>query len=259
MKKRYFLLGLVAVAAGAYYFTPSVSSIVSKLVHKYGSEVTGTDVTLKGLDFSLTKGEVLIDKITVANPANYKTPNIFDLNKIQVKVDLKSLTSNTIVIESIVVDKPEITYEMLSLTQNNIKEIQNNVENYLKKSAKEEPKAEQAKPQEAKAASDEEKAGSKKVVIKKLTISNAKLSAAAMGQEVAVTLPTIEMKNIGEGSEKKSIPQVIAMVINKILTVASQTVVNSKLSNLENVAKENLKGVVGNVKDRVKELGIFGK
>ena len=148
---------------------------------------------------------------------------------------------------------------MLSLTQNNIKEIQNNVENYLKKSAKEEPKAEQAKPQEAKAASDEEKAGSKKVVIKKLTISNAKLSAAAMGQEVAVTLPMIEMKNIGEGSEKKSIPQVIAMVINKILTVASQTVVNSKLSNLENVAKENLKGVVGNVKDRVKELGIFGK
>ena len=46
--------------------------------------------------------------------------------------------------------------------------------------------------------------------------------------------------------------------MNKILSTASQAVVSNNLSNLEDVAKENLQEVVGNVKDRVKELGIFG-
>lgn len=258
MKKRYLFLGLVVIAAGAYYFTPSVSSIVSGLVNKYGSEVTGTAVTLKGFDFSINKGEAEIDNITVANPENYKTPNIFDLNKIKVKVDLKSLTSDTLVIDSVVVDKPEITYEMLSLTQNNIKEIQNNVQNYLNKFVKEAQPAEK-NASEAKAASGDEENAGKKVVIKKLLINEAKLSAAAMGQEVSITLPTIEMNNLGEASDERSIPQIIASVMKRILDTASQAVVNSNLSNFKDVAKENLGNVVDNVKDRVKNLGIFGK
>lgn len=253
MKKRYLLLGLVAVAAGAYYFTPSISSIVSSLVHKYGSEVLGTNVEMKGLDFSLSKGEASIDKITIANPKNYKSPTLFDLTKVQVKVDLKSLASDTIVIDSILIDKPEITYEMLSVTQNNIKQIQDNIQNYLKAHSSQESKAE-AKEETTK----KEEGSAKKVVIKDLQIKGAKLAAAAMGKEISVTLPDITMKNIGEEKKEKSIPEVIADVMNKILSTASQAVVKNNLSNLEDVAKENLQEVVGNVKDRVKELGIFG-
>lgn len=257
MKKRYIFLGLIVIiAAAAYYFTPSLNSIVRKLVNKYGSEVTGTEVNLKGFDFSITKGTASIDEITVANPKNYKTPYIFDLNKISVKVNLKSLTSNTIIIDSVEVNKPEITYEMLSLTQNNIKEIQNNIQKYLQKSASDK-KADEPKKSETPKESGE----SKNVIIKKLVISDGKLTAASMGQEVAITLPTIEMSNIGQKSSSKGtdIPTVIASIITKILNVASQTVVQNNLSDLENVAKENLNNVVGNVKDRVKTLGIFSK
>ena len=178
---------------------------------------------------------------------------MFDLTKVQVKVDLKSLASDTIVIDSILIDKPEITYEMLSVTQNNIKQMQDNIQNYLKAHSSQE-----SKPEAKEETTNKEEESAKKVVIKDLQIKGAKLAAAAMGKEISVTLPDITMKNIGEEKKEKSIPEVIADVMNKILSTASQAVVKNNLSNLEDVAKENLQEVVGNVKDRVKELGIFG-
>ena len=127
MKKKYVILGVLAAAvAGAWYFTPSMESSVKKLVHKYGSQVTGTDVKLEGFDISIKNGEGKIKKITVANPDGYKKPYLLSLDGITVKVNIKSLTTDTIVIEQINIDKPVVTYEMLSLTQNNIKQVQNN-------------------------------------------------------------------------------------------------------------------------------------
>lgn len=128
MKKKYIFLGILAiVCVGAYYLTPSLETIVKQVVHKYGSQITGTEVNLQGFNLSLTNGEGSIKGLTVANPTNYKSPNLLDLGGVSVKVDLKSLASDTIVINEIKVDKPVLTYEMLSLTQNNIKQLQDNI------------------------------------------------------------------------------------------------------------------------------------
>lgn len=256
MKKSSLLIGVVVVAAGIYYFGPSLlDSAVKKIVNKYGSEVTGTEVNLEGFSLHPTTGEAAIRKITIANPQNYKMPYLFELNNINVKVDIKSLTSDTVIIEDIIVDKPAITYEMLSLTQNNIKEIQNNVNSYLNKSA---PKDKSTTASEADSA---DQSAGKKVIIRHLAINDATLSAAAGDKDVSITLPDITMSNIGDDSKKvgSNIPQVIAKILNKILTTATQNVVSQKLGDLKSVAEENLNSVVGGVKDRVKELGIFGK
>ena len=256
MKKSSLLISVVVVAAGIYYFGPSLlDSAVKKIVNKYGSEVTGTEVNLEGFSLHPTTGEAAIRQITIANPQNYKMPYLFELNNISVKVDLKSLTSDTVIIEDITVDKPAITYEMLSLTQNNIKEIQNNVNSYLNKSSSND-KAETTSETD----SADQSAG-KKVIIRHLAINDATLSAAAGDKDVSITLPDITMNNIGDDSKKagSNIPQVIAKILNKILTTATQNVVSQKLGDLKSVAEENLNSVVGGVKDRVKELGIFGK
>lgn len=74
MKKRYiFLSVLVLIVVGVYFFAPSLESIVQKVVHKYGSEITGTDVNLKGFRLGLTTGEGRISEITVGNPRDYST------------------------------------------------------------------------------------------------------------------------------------------------------------------------------------------
>ena len=256
MKKKYIVLGVLAAAvAGIYYFTPSFESIVKKLVNKYGSEITGTEVNLQGFKLSLTNGEGSIQKITVGNPKNYKAPNIISLDGITVKVDLKSLTSDTIIIEKVEIDKPVITYEMLSLTQNNIKEIQNNISKYTQNSAKESQKQSLSK--------EPKKESSKKVIIKSLLIKNGELQAlsniAGKESSMNVKLPDIQMNNIGAAKKGGSVSETLIKVFNQILNTASKTVVSSNLNNLKEVADKNLNNVVDGVKDRVKNLGIFGK
>ena len=251
MKKRYiFLSVLVLIVVGVYFFAPSLESIVQKVVHKYGSEITGTDVNLKGFRLGLTTGE-----ITVGNPRDYSTKNLFELGEIYVKVDIKSLTSDTIVIENVEVSKPVINYEMLSLTRNNISDIQNNIKKNTTKTAQKET----AETEKAKASSASAEAG-KKVVIKKLTVKDGEINAVAVkDSSVSVKLPTITMTNIGGSKEGEPVSVTISKVIGKILNTASSTVVSSKISDLKGVAQKNLEDIAGGVKDRVKSIGIFGK
>lgn len=259
MKKKYIFLGVVVAAfAGFYYFTPSFESIVKKVVHKYGSEITETDVNLEGFKLKITSGEGEIKKITVANPKNYSTPYVFSLDGISVKVDIKSITGDTIIIDSVKVSKPVITYEMLSLTQNNISEIQKNI---AKNTASKTSDSKESEPKEAKKAED----GGKKIIIKDLLIDGGEIQAVTGLKDhkasVSAKLPTIHMKDIGKEKQKSgdSVAATISKVISKILSTASKTIVDSKISDLKGVAEENLNNVVGGVKDRVKEIGIFGK
>lgn len=259
MKKRYIFLGLlVIIVAGIYFFAPSLESIVQKVVHKYGSEITGTDVNLKGFKLSLTNGEGRISNITVANPKNYSSPYIFELGEVYVKVNIKSLTSNTIIIDKIEVNKPIITYEMLSLTQNNIKEIQNNVNKNTAKTVKKE--TEENNQAKAEAPKEEKASAGKKVVIKSLVINGGELNAiATKDNKVSVKLPAITMTNIGGAKNGEPIAATISKVLTQILNTASSTVVNSQVADLKGIAEKNLDNVVGGVKDRVKSIGIFGK
>ncbi len=251
MKKYIFLAILLIIGGGAYYLATNLESIVKKVVHKYGSEVTGTDVNIDGFKLSLKEGTGTISKITVANPAGYKVPNLFELNEITVKVDLKSITTDTIIIESININKPVITYEMLSLTKNNISDIQNTIQNYLNKAPKKSVSKETAKT-EAK----EEKA-SKNVTIKKSSVENGELGAytniQGLANNVTVKLPPIQMTNVGGEGNGKEVGQIVSEVISIILNTASKTAVNSNFADIEGVAKENLDNAVSSAKERVSE------
>ena len=146
---------------------------------------------------------------------------------------------------------------MISLTQNNIKQLQTNI-------SKNTASSPQEKTTEAKAEKSYAKS-SKRVVIEKVTISEGELKAvtATPGDQglIDVKLPEIVLTNIGGSSKKESssIVSSITKILNKILATASQTVVKSGLNDLKNVAEKNLNNVVGGVKDKIKSIGIFGK
>ena len=229
MKKKYiFLLVLVAAFAGFYYLTPSFESIVKQVVHKYGSAVTGTDVNLEGFNLKLADGEGHIGKITVGNPKNYK---------------------------------PVINYEILSLTQNNLSQLLENIKKNTASAEKAEQK--EVKAQEKQTSSAEKDSGGKKVIIKKLVVRGGEISVAASAAaditKTTAKLPEITLTNIGEDKKGASVAETVSKVLTKILNTAYKTIVDSKIADLKNVAEENLNNVVGGVKERIKEIGIFGK
>ena len=261
MKIKHILIGLVAVVVIAVIAVViCLESIVKTAVHKYGSEVVGTDVRLQGFSLNLLKGTASVEGLTVANPEKYHSPYLFNLGGISVKIDTKSVLTDTIIIDDITVSKPVITYEMLSLNQNNIKQIQENVTKNTAKTAS-------ASATKEKAASEEEKpaAPGKKVIIRKLTIAEGELQAVTTLQgkdnTIQVKLPSIVLNDIGADKSGKgqSIAASISKIMSKILNTATETVVKSNLSDLKKVAKENLDNAVDSVKDKVKNLGIFGK
>ena len=270
-----FLLVIAVLCAAVYYFFP-LEMIVKKVVNKYGSEVTGTDVNLQGFNIDLKNGQATVKEITVANPANYKTKYAVQLGQISVKVNIKSLTSDTIVIDEIAVNKPVISYEMMSLTQNNIADIINNVNKFSASSHNDNVAA----PTQTEAA-DKSSASSKKVIIKKVVISNGEINGAMTAApeivSTAVALPTITLNNIGEESKGTSVADSIAFVLNKLLSSVSTTVISSNLANLKdaakatvdsakdaaneaaNMAKDSADSVVNDVKDTLGSLNVFGK
>ncbi len=258
MKKRIFfgLLAVIVVALAIVWC--SLETIVKKAVNKYGSEITGTEVSLQGFSLSPLSGSVSVKGLTVANPSNYKSANLLSLGGVSVKIDMKSLSGNTIVVEDITIEKPVITYEMLSLTQNNIKQLQANIAKNTASGS--DNKAEKPKKEEAKAKSE---GASKQVVIRKVTVKEGELKAVSNipGDKglVDVKLPEIILTDIGGQKKSENVVASVTKILNKILTTASQTVVKSGLNDLKNVAKENLDNVVGDVKNKVKSFGIFGK
>ncbi len=261
-----FLLILVILGALCYYFFP-LEMVVKKVVNKYGSEVTGTDVNLQGFKINLQKGEVSVSQITVANPANYKTKYAVQLGNISVAVDLKSVTTDTIIIKEILVHKPVVSYEMMSLTQNNIADIINNINAYT--SSPTQP----AEPETDKA--------SKKVIIKKVIISNGEINGAMTAApdvvSASIPLPTVTLSNIGESSAGTSVADSIALILNKLFSSVSTTVISSNLANLKDAAqstvntakdvasgtvdaaKDTAGSVLGGVKDTFNSLNPFGK
>ena len=140
---------------------------------------------------------------------------------------------------------------MLSLTRNNISDIQENINKNTAKSSSEK-KAEETQSKDS--------ASSKKVIIKKLSIKDGEINAIVGKEEaISVKLPAITMTNIGDNQKGESIAGTISKILNKILTTASNTVVKSKISDLKGVAEKNLEDITGGVKDRIKSIGIFGK
>ena len=243
---KYTLLTLVALivialVAGWLYLEPLVKGVV----HKYGTQIVGTEVNLGGFMFNPLKGEVSVSGLTVANPAGYSTPNLLSLGNVSVKVDPKSLLTDTIVVENVSVSNPAITYEMPDFTTSNVMQIQQNV---AKNTAKEE-KAEAA---EAETVAATDNGVSKNVIIRRVLVEGGSLSALTPlqkdGNVLTLDMPAIEVTGIGEEKKGVSISESITTVFNKILFNAT-SVVTKALGDVKNMAKNAANAALENAKN----------
>lgn len=249
---KYTLLGLlalivIAVVAGWLYLEP----LVKGAVHKFGTQIVGTEVNLAGFKLHPLAGEVEIQGLTVANPQGYATPNLLSLGGIFIKVDPKSLTSNTILVENVTITKPEIAYEMPNFTTSNVMQIQENVARNTASAEKTKP-AEEAKVEQLPANSEP----AKKVIIKKVLVEGGALSAMTPLQKetgaLTLPLPAVELTGIGEGKQRMTISESAATIFNKILFNAT-SVVTKALGNMSEMAQKAANDAVNAAKDRANE------
>lgn len=251
-------IGLIIVAL----FMIAVAVVISNFdamikagVETVGPEITGTSVKLEGVDLSLLAGEGRLKGLVVGNPPGFQTERALKLGDAKVKVDLKSALTDKLVIEEILLDGPEITYEA-GASGSNLNKIQENVAAFAKQAGAKggaEPKAEKKEPDQ------------KKVQINHFILKNAQVNASAAmfkGKALTVSLPDIHLKDIGKESGGTTMGKASAEVFAAINKSVAQTVTGSGkfLEKGAEAVGEAAKGLGSDAGKTVEGLkGLFGK
>ncbi len=183
------LLVVAVIVAGLF-----LGNIVKAGVEKVGPKITQATITVDALNLSLLTGSAKIHGLVVGNPAGYKTSQAISVGVVAVGVNPLSVLSDKIVVRSIEVRSPEITFEGSPFGGNNLTKLRDNVS------------AATASSQQPAASQTAQAAGKpgKKFEVDDFLIAGAKVHVSLTGmggQEMTLPLPDIHLTNLGTDAD----------------------------------------------------------
>lgn len=219
--KKLIIRGLIVVVVLAIVAVVAVgltlNSAIKKGVETYGPQITQVPVTLDNVNLSIFSGSGAIKGLVIGNPEGYKTPQAMSVGLASVAVSPGSLLSDKIVVKSIRIEAPQVTFEF-GPGGNNLQRIQENLAAFTGgSSTNQEPAAEQA-PAESKPG--------KKLQVDEIIVTGGKvtLGAAALGGKlIEAPLPEIRLNNLGQGPEGITGAELGKVVLSKINEEAIKT------------------------------------
>jgi len=228
-------LVIVTVIGGFLYLYFNLNSLIKEGVEEYAPQYTKTDVTLGGASVSFLSGEGGLSNLAIGNPKGYKSAEALSLGELGVAIDIDTVTDDVIVIHSIDVVAPAISYEYGGNAGSNLQQLVKNIQSSAK-SAKDSGKT-----------PAKETGKEKKVIIDRLTIRDGRVSILTPLSDEALLadLPTIEMTQIGRKTGGEHVSEVVKQVMKRVTNAASK-VANVSLDDL----KANMKG---KIKDKVQD------
>jgi len=224
---------LIIAASVTLYF--SLNWIIKSGVESFGTRITGTEVKLEKSNISLLSGKMELKGLFIGNPEGFSTECAFKLHYVSVAIDIFSILSRTIIIDEIVVNAPEITYEV-NEKGSNIKTILKNLKSFSRKSKS----TSKGKVKKAK------KEAEKKVLINRFMVKNGTVNfsmTALKEKMVSLSLPDITIENIGKGGKSAS---EILVEIFKVMTKNIDWAVSGSTRSLGQKTIDTLKGLFRN-------------
>jgi hypothetical protein len=248
VKKVLIGLGILVVVAGIVLWRvyANLDKIVAKVIEDAGTEVTQTAVKVGGVELDLLNGKAGLSQLSVANPAGFSSGEIFSLELVSVAIDVKSVSSNPIIIDEIVVKQPRVAYEMNQQGISNLDVLKKNVESYSTShdngsgtpTEKQEPAG--------------QKGGEIKLIIRHLSFEGGELNAISAlrpDKPVKARLPAFTMSNIGQASGGATSDQIAKEVLDRLVKqavdAASKAGVDKLTDDLKDRATEKLGDKVG--------------
>src|SRR2546427_9166581 len=202
------LLVLLVLAAVALHLF--LDSAVKHAVEVIGPDLMKVQIKLDTVNLSLLSGSGTFRGLVVGNPEGFKTPSAISVGTAGLALKPASLLSDKIIVESINLQAPEITFET-DLRQNNLSKILANLE--ATSGAGKEP----GQPKEAKP--------SKKLEVDDFLIRGGKIrvSVTTIADKTAtVALPEIHLKDLGRDAEGITPGELAKKVLQKLEAAAAQ-------------------------------------
>ncbi|HEV2295963.1 MAG TPA: hypothetical protein VGR35_19110 [Tepidisphaeraceae bacterium] len=216
------LVLLLLIVGGAVLLYINLNRIVRAQVEKQSAAQLNVPTSLGGANVSLFGGSVSLSDFNVGSPAGFNAERMLSLGEVNVEAKITELNDDPVRVQTIDIVRPRMTIEMQG-TQFNVKKF-----------------IDQLPPGEPKPA-DEEKP--LKLVIGNLKVTGAEvvfrpdpsaLSAIPglnpdsinLKDEYILTLPNIELKNVGtgEGAENgAAIKEVVTLLVTSMAAKAAES------------------------------------
>jgi len=225
-----------------------LGSIVAEATRTFGTQATGTKVSVSSVYISLFSGNLRINKLVVDNPPDYKDKEAFGFDLVAVDLDVNSVFTDTIIVNKVEIANVRVDFEPTLQGGSNLTDIKNNIMKFVqaeKTGAVKKPEPEKEKPEDT----APEKA--KKVIIKSFVINKGKImvSSSMLNTSVALPLPRIELNDLGKESNMGEACAEIfdAIIKTTVETVASANIEGLDISKLKSTLLEDLPGTAKNI------------
>lgn len=233
-----FILLIVGLVIGFL----SLNRIVKKGVETVGPAVVKVEVKVKDVDISPFSGSGKIQGLLVGNPPGFKTPAAIQAGVVSMKVEPRSVLGDKVIVRSLRMEAPEITFEG-GLNENNLSKILENV---------------QGTEQKAPATKEEQKATTRKLQVDEFVLTGGKVhvnSPLLAGKTATVPIPEITLTNLGQGPEGITPAELTKRVLKEVIENTVKAV-GSSVGELGKEVTSGLKNVTTNaVGGATKKIG----
>ena len=243
MKK---LIGVLAVlviigAVGLFILSKSAGKIIQTGVVNVGPEIAQVEIELAGADISFLSGGGELRGLKIHNPEGYDGDHAFYAEKLKLDLQPMSVLSDKIVIDEIEIIGPDIQFEQ-RLKSSNLKQILENIQAYMGPADEQE---------------ETEKAG-KKLEVKRFVLKDAKVGVGVGTKPISLTIPTIELTDLGTGEEGITAGEVVGTMMTEVMgQILAEVAKNPEI--ILQTGGDLLKGVGDSGGNALKSLGgLFG-
>ena len=226
-----FALVVAVLAGGAYWLYASLDFVVKSAIEHYAPDILGASVSVRQVRISTADGRGTLRGIEIGNAQGFSAPHALRASTIAVGIEPSTIGKDVVVIRDIVVDAPEITYEVRGRT-NNIEAIRRNIEAYVRRSGGE-PAGKDA---------GARRAQGRRYVISRIAIRGAKVTMTnplLKGGGLSFALPDVELRDIGTRAGGVTAAEAASIVAGAIAARIAQSV----LTNAEALRRGGVEGV----------------
>jgi len=188
-----------------------LDSALKKGIETVGPMLAKVEVKLDSVSLSLLSGSGKIKGLFIGNPEGFKTPSAIQVGNASLALQPSSVFGDKVIIKSVLVQAPEITFET-DLKANNLSKILANVEAATGGGSTASKTPAQAK-------------DNRKLQVDDFLISGGKIHVSLTtlgGKSATVALPEVHLTDLGKGPDGITAAELTARVIKAIEKEAVQ-------------------------------------
>lgn len=222
---------VVVIIGVAILVMGNLNSIVADAIETYGSQATGTAVSVDSVDIELREGRGTVRGLSVANPEGFAEPNALTWGEVTIDIDPASVTSPPYVVDEVRVEAPTASLVLNERGEMNLRVIQQRLQRGQNAGQEGGQKAGQKGGQKEEGSSGE----SPRLKIRSFAFERGEVqvhTAEVGGKDVRVDLPPLVLKNLGgrDGATATEIGrQILTAYTEQILRAVAKREIGSRV------------------------------